>query len=292
MLHLQLHQLINLVLLLLLGKYVANIYMPWFDVLVVLGVTFFVEHVLIYVKVQDKIYFSYSSLSTALGIVFMMVTPHLWVVLLVITLGLLQKHLLSFEGRHFFNPSNFALLMGLLFFYNDAHIVLGQLGDNIYLVLIVVVLAGMVLYRANRWVIPVVFSLTYLLLQYVFVVSYDPVMIMEEVYYRFYSVSFIVFIVFMLTDPKTTPVTPVQQVVFAIGISIVAVFLDRYMGFRVQHLFMSLFVLSPLVGLFDKWRVTNNRQKLLIYTLSLLVFSLSVIITIENKAPYYFEMNR
>jgi len=289
MIYPQFQQLINLGLLLLLGKYTAHIYLPWKHILLILLVTVCIEHLMLYMKENEITFFSFSSLSTAIGVMLMMVTSSIWITILLITFGLFQKHFLQYKNEHFFNPSNFALMMGLLFFYQDAHIVLGQLGDSTGLGIVVALLGISILYRVDRWIIPLSFFIVYLVLQYVFVVSNDPVLIMENIYDRFYSVSFMVFILFMLTDPKTTPQKGWQQIMFSVFIAAVATLLDYIHGFRVQHLFMSLFVLSPLVPLLMNWKKFHYKT-LLVMSIAMLFLSLSAIIYIEMKPPYYFEM--
>ena len=289
MIYPQFQQLVNLGLLLLLGKYAAHIYLPWKYILLILLVTMCIEHLMLYMKENEITFFSFSSLSTAIGVMLMMVTSSIWMTMLLITFGLFQKHFLQYKNTHFFNPSNFALMMGLLFFYQDAHIVLGQLGDSAGLGIVVALLGISILYRVDRWIIPLSFVIVYLVLQYVFVVSNDPVLILENIYDRFYSVSFMVFILFMLTDPKTTPQKGWQQIIFSVFIAAVATLLDYTHGFRVQHLFMSLFVLSPLVPLLMKWKKFHSKT-LLVMSIAMLFLSLSAIIYIEMQPPYYFEM--
>jgi Na+-transporting NADH:ubiquinone oxidoreductase subunit NqrB len=236
-----------------------------------------------------------------MGVILMMVSPHLWIYVIVIALGLLQKHfivvLVQNQHRHFFNPSNFALLCCLLFFYKEAHIVLGQLGDDLWLQVIVSLLAIVMLARVNRCIIPVFFSATYLLLQYFLVIQYDPVMIFEELYRRFYSVSFIVFILFMLTDPKTTPEKYPIQVLYALCIALAATLLDVLNGFRVQHLFLSLSLFSvcnPLLEFFEyesENKAKKNKILFITKTAFILLVLIAVILFIEIKQPYYFSMD-
>ena len=291
MIHSQLQQFINLGLLLLLGKYAAHIYLPWKDIFFIMLVTVSVEHLMLYIKRKEIAFFSFSSLSTATGVMLMMVTPHLWIVVLLIASGLFQKHFLTYKEKHIFNPSNFALMTGLLFFYHDAHIVLGQLGDSKWLVMVVLVLAASILYRVDRWVIPLGFSLFYLLFEYLFLVKSDPVLIMESVYDRLYSVSFIVFVLFMLTDPKTTPKRYGQQLLFATLVAFGATLLDYCNGFRVQHLFMALFATAPTVPLYANWQDIDERKRVLLLCGMMLFLALSAIIYIEMQEPYYFEMS-
>jgi len=291
MLHPQVQQVINLFLLLVLGKYFSEIYLSWNYIFIILLWALLLEHGMLFIKENKLSFFSFSSLSTAIGVMLMLATPHSYVYIIVLSLGLVQKHFLTIEERHFFNPSNFALLAALLLFYDDSHIVLGQLGDSLGLKVFVVILALSILIRVSRWVIPITFILVYIATQYLFIVPYDPVLIIDDVYHRFYSVSFIVFIFFMLTDPKTTPSDIWAQIGFSIFLVSIVTSLDYFYGFRVQHLFMALFVLSAMVPLYSVWKKNVNHLRLFVVTIVLLFLALGAIIYIETKPPYYFEMN-
>lgn len=287
----QCQQLINLLILLLIGKYLAHLYLSWGTILALLLFAVIIEHLLLYLKHNGNIYFSFSSLSTAIGVMLMMVSLQFWIYLLVVAMGLMQKHFLCIEGRHFFNPSNFALLMALLLFYDKAHIVLGQLGDDWWIVCIVVALSSTILWRVDRWIIPLVFCMAYVLFEYYLIIKYDPVMTMEDMLERFLSVSFVVFIVFMLTDPRTTPAKPKYQIVFAVCIALGAAALDALQGFRVQHLFFSLAFLSPWVVILTLWQQNYNQPRLIAIGSLILVVVVGAISFIEMKPPYYFSMD-
>lgn len=299
----QQQQLLNLFLLLLLGASVSNLYLEWYQVIGILFFTLFFDFLIYYLKFKTSFssfsflqreetrfyYFPYASLSTAIGVMLMMVTPYLWIYGVVIAFALLQKHYLTYNGQHFFNPSNFALILGLLFFYSDAHIVLGQLGDELWLRAFLTIMALAILIRVDRWMIPLAFVGFYLLFQYFLVVSYDPVLIMEEIYYRFFSLSFVLFILFMLTDPRTTPSKSYQQTAFACLIALFSVVLDRCYGFRIQHLFLALFLFSLFTPLVEQWQ--NRTKHLRVLTFLLLLLAIMVIILIESKPPFYFTMD-
>ncbi len=288
--HIQLQQAISLFALLFLAKQTAFVYLSWLDIIGLLGFTLAIATSQLYMAHGKVDFVPFSSLTTAMGVILMMASPQLWIYSVVIALGLLQKQWLSFDGRHFFNPSNVALMLGLFLFYDDAHMVLGQLGDSLWLKAIVVLVALAMLVRVQRWIIPLVFIGAYLVLQMLWVVRFDPVLTFEMISHRFYAVSFILFIVFMLTDPKTTPSIAWQQVLFACILALIAVGLDRYYGFRVQHLFMALFLLSVFVPLLVTWWSGKQRGKLLLLTVMLGMVTCSMVAYIESKPPYYFDM--
>ena len=282
---LQQQQFFNLLLLLLLGMFFSDFYLAYYEVGAIFAFTLTLSALLNY-PYQEKFFIHYSSFSTTIGVILLMVTTHLWIYGTVILLGLLQKRYLRVEGKHFFNPSNFALAISLFLFYDEAHLLLGQLSYEVWLVAILVVVAVSILIRANRWVISLSFVLFYFLFQYLLVIDYNPILLMEDVYYRFYSIAFILFVCFMLTDPKVTPHAYQHQVIFAFLIALVGSLLDRYYGFRVQHLFLVLFGFSPLVWLFEK-----PSKKLAIASIVLGMVALTIIIIIETKVPYYFSMS-
>jgi len=90
----------------------------------------------------------------------------------------------------------------------------------------------------------------------------------------------------MLTDPAVTPVKWQMQILFAFLVAFVSVLLDRVYGFRVQHLFMSVFLFSMFVPLFE----IEIRFKDFIKVVLILFLVMSVIMFIEIQEPYYFEM--
>ncbi len=286
----QRHQMLNLIGLILLAKWIGLFYLSWMNLVVIVIAAICVEQCALYIK-HHQSYFSVSAVITAMGVALMMASSHLWIYVFVISLGLLQKHLLRVDGRHFFNPSNFALLMALLFFYEEAHIVLGQLGGDSRIMGGVALLALLILWRVDRWLIPLVFMVSYALLEYYFIIRPDPVMTLEMMRYRFTSVSFVVFMVFMLTDPRTTPHRYIYQGVFAICVALGAVILDGLQGFRVQHLFLALAFCSPWAVLAALWQSDYQRGVLFSMALVLIVFIIGAVFVIEMKPPYYFSMD-
>ena len=284
----QLHQSLNLLLLLIIASFTANVHLAWMDIVFIIAFTLFIEHLFIYFNTSREFYFSYSALTTAIGVTVLIYANSLWIYFLIITLGLAQKHFLTLDSKHFFNPSNFALIVGLVFFYEDAHLIAGQFGDELLLSMIVFVLALSVLVRVGRVLIPFLFLGFYLLFQYILVVQFDPSLTFQHVYHRFYSVTFMLFIYFMLTDPLVTPSKWEEQVMFIFLVVLAATLLDRFYGFRVQHLFMSLFFFSFFVHYRRYKKLSVQELKLVVTILFLIVGSL---VYIEYQEPYYFEMN-
>jgi len=287
---LQLEQFLILSLLLSVGKMTAYVYLDWMEILLLLISAAAIEHGLLRVKHSAISYVSFSAFSTSLGVALMLASSGLWVYVFVVFLALGQKHFLSIEGKHFFNPSNFALMAAMVFLYSQAHIVTGQMGEVWWVEMLTIALAIVILVRASRWRIPIVFVLSYLFFQQTLVVGYDPMLLFEDVWKRFYSVSFLIFVAFMLTDPRTTPSSAWWQGVFGVAVALLAAGMDRWFGFRVQHLFMVLFGVSLWVPLIESGRLASQKMRLV--TVFLFVVAIGAIIWIENQPPYYYEMSR
>jgi len=285
---LQTHQFLTLTVLFFLGKTGANIAVPWS---VFFGVVFWaaaLESVWAYRHYGPNMRGPWSAMSTAIGLMLMVSSSTVVAYLVGVWGALVQKHLLRCCGRHFFNPSNLGLVMILLLFYDQAHIIAGQLGESVTLAVLVGGLAATVLIRADRWRIPLVFTAAYLGAEYLWVVGYDPMVHFESVWYRFYSVSFIVFVVFMLTDPRTTPSRGLCQILFAAAIAIGAAGMDRWYGLRLQHLFVVLMLASVWVPACEL--SGEERKRALRYGGVLFLLGVGAIIYLQSQPPYYFEM--
>ncbi len=138
-------QSINLITLLIMGGIWGNFYLNLIDMISIILYALMVEHTLLYLNPNRRFYISYSSISTAVGVIFLAYSNSIWKYYLIILLGLLQKHFMGVGGKHLFNPSNFAIVVGMLLFYEDIHIISGQFGDSLIFSVVVSILASIIL---------------------------------------------------------------------------------------------------------------------------------------------------
>ncbi len=122
----------------------------------------------------------------------------------------------------------------------------GQFGDSLIFSVVVSILASIILIRVDRWIISLSFIVGYIILQYNLLIYYDPTLSIDMIYRRFYSISLMLFIYFMLTDPAITPSKKGHQALFGFALALTISLLDRYYGFRVQHLFILYYFLLLL----------------------------------------------
>jgi len=279
--NIQLQQLINLTLLIFLAYSNATLQTSLY---MVVGLALFalVFEMLLNYYLDKKIFIPYSAIITAFGVILMVGWLAWYIPFVVIAIALLQKRF-KIDSSHIFNPSNFAVVVAMALFYPKAAPIVGELGKNSFVILIVLALGALILYRVNRLTISLSFVLFYTLLEYLIIGSSDPMWHFDEFVVKFYSTSFIVYVIFMLTDPITTPDSRTKQILFAFVVALLAVLLDYFIGMHTRNLFIALFVTSILF--LPLYRDMCRKTYLL-----LLLFTSIISCNILMQKAIYFSM--
>ncbi len=293
--NIQFQQLINLFLLLLIAQYNNTLQISWLLILALAIFAVLSELLIVNLTplltnpypLTPNLYFPYSAIITTFGIILMIGWVQWYIPFILIALALLQKKYLLIGKKHIFNPSNFAVVLALAIFYPKALPIIGQLGHQGYSAIIVtILLAVSILYRVNRLTIPIVFSLSYIVLEWLVIGHSNPTWEISHFLTKFYTTSFIVYLLFMLTDPITTPESSLKQAIFAILVATVLVGLDYIYTPRVWNLFLALFFTSALfVPFYRKLEKVDWVKYITILTISTVL-----IIRISKLTPHYFSM--
>ncbi len=292
--NIQFQQLINLFLLLLIAQYNNTLQISWLLILALALFAILFELIIVNLStnhqpltINYQLYIPYSAIITTFGIILMIGWIQWYIPLILIALALLQKKYLLIGKKHIFNPSNFAVVLALAIFYPKALPIIGQLGHQGYTAIIVTILLALsILYRVNRLTIPIVFSLSYIVLEWLVIGHSNPTWEISHFLTKFYTTSFIVYLLFMLTDPITTPESSLKQAIFAILVATVLVGLDYIYTPRVWNLFLALFFTSALfVPFYRKLEKVDWVKYITILTISTVL-----IIRISKLTPHYFSM--
>ena len=292
--NIQFQQLINLFLLLLIAQYNNSLQISWLLILTLAIFAILSELIIVNLStnhqpltINYQLYIPYSAVITTFGIILMIGWVQWYIPFILIALALLQKKYLLIGKKHIFNPSNFAVVLALAIFYPKALPIIGQLGHQGYTAIIVtILLAVFILYRVNRLTIPIVFSLSYIVLEWLVIGHSNPTWEFSHFLNKFYTTSFIVYLLFMLTDPITTPDSNLKQAIFALLVATVLVALDYFYTPRVWNLFLALFFVSVLfVPFYRKLEKTDWVKYITILTISVVL-----IIKISKLTPHYFSM--
>jgi Na+-transporting NADH:ubiquinone oxidoreductase subunit NqrB len=187
--------------------------------------------------------YSLSPLVIALASSLLIDSYSLLAYILIITVGLLSKALITFNGRHIFNPANFGVVLALQFGQGHLNAIPNLFGGYILPNLFFFVVgAGLARFAKqlnliSSWLIA--FSLFALIRSQV--EGIDPWVALRPML----SSSFIIFTFHMLTDPSTTPRTPKASWIFGFLVALFD-FLFRYWKIPFG-LFYSLFLTSSLM---------------------------------------------
>jgi hypothetical protein len=162
-----------------------------------------------------------------------------WIFVGTAAVGLLSKYLIRFRGRHLFNPSNFGLVLCFLILGSSRADPLdfwwGPMTGWLALALAIIVLGGLaILSRLKLLAIAVGFWIAFAAGTGVLALSgheftarwhLGPVGGLEFWRILVLSPEILVFLFFMLTDPKTIPGGRSAQLVYAVGVGLLSALL-------------------------------------------------------------------
>lgn len=188
-----------------------------------------------------------SAMITALGLSLLLRVDQYSTMILAGVLAISSKFLFRFQGRHFLNPANFGII-SVLILTNDAWVSPGQWGEGGWYVLLFAGTGGMILKRVGRWDTTAAFFGAYALLEAVRNLWLGWTW--DVWAHRLMSGSFLLFALFMLTDPRSIPNARVSRLLWAVSIAILT-FILRNHFFMSTAVFWALFALSPLTLLLD-----------------------------------------
>ncbi len=199
---------------------------------------------------QHVILWPASALLTGNGVAFILRVPGTehgdwwslhgwWIFAGAAAVSLLSKHLIQFRGRHIFNPSNFGLVLCFLLLGPEHADPLefwwGPMSLWLALALAIIVLGGFAILRRLRLLsIAVTFWVTFVASIAVLAASghdmtarwhLGPVSDWEFWRVLAFSPEILVFLFFMITDPKTIPAGKAGRRVYAVAIGLLAALL-------------------------------------------------------------------
>jgi Na+-transporting NADH:ubiquinone oxidoreductase subunit NqrB len=171
--------------------------------------------------------------------------PALWLAAAAIAIG--SKFLIRVRGKHLFNPANIAIV-ALLLVSPQVWVSPGQWGSSVWLTALLVCGAGLVLQRAARADIALVFLGFYcaLLLARALWLGDPPAIPLHQLQ----SGALLIFSFFMITDPRSTPDHRLGRIGFALAVAGLGYWLQFHWQIR-PGLFFALAALSPASAAID-----------------------------------------
>jgi Na+-transporting NADH:ubiquinone oxidoreductase subunit NqrB len=189
-----------------------------------------------------------SPLITGLSLSLLLRAEEPWMHAIAGVIAISSKFLLRINGKHVFNPAGLAIVV-LLSSSSGVWISPGQWGARIWFAALVGFLAIMVLQAARRTDIAIFFFVSYAALLFARTEWLgDPWAIPLH---QLQNGALLIFTFFMISDPRTSPDSPLGRFVFAFVIAAIA----HYLAFFVQvrpALYFALIALSPATTLIDR----------------------------------------
>lgn len=135
-------------------------------------------------------------------------SPEWWPYLVAPCIAILSKYVIRLHGRHLWNPSNFAVAALLLIAPQTVASLSIQWGNHVLPMMVIWLFGGVIVYRLNRFHI----SGTYVLFFFLFaalraLLSDDASPLLIRVQQEIAPITgpmYQLFVLFMITDPKTT----------------------------------------------------------------------------------------
>jgi hypothetical protein len=172
----------------------------------------------------------------------------LWPYVMCALISIVSKYALRIRGRHLWNPSNFGITVLLFLAGNRMSSLSVQSGNDIWPVVLIWLLGGLILYKLGRLHIPLAFLATFIPLSYLrhLVTGYEFWTELAPMTWPMFQL----YIFFMITDPRTTTKARWSQCAVAVLVGIVETILQ--LGFRDVHsLYHALFIVAPITNLME-----------------------------------------
>jgi Na+-transporting NADH:ubiquinone oxidoreductase subunit NqrB len=171
--------------------------------------------------------------------------------------AILSKFLLRWNGKHIFNPTNFALVLMMLLTGGRVWVSPGQWGDIAFFSFLVLCVGACVVNRASRSDVTIAFLVGWLVILFGRSLWLgEPLSIPAH---RLRNGALLVFAFFMISDPRTTPNSRAGRVLFACLVALGAGYV-QFKLFRTNGLLWSLAACSPLVPVIDRVLPGNRYQ--------------------------------
>jgi enediyne biosynthesis protein E5 len=161
-----------------------------------------------------------------------------------------SKFVIRWQGKHLFNPTNFGIVALMLATDGKVWVSPGQWGSAALFGFLIACLGGLVVNRATRSDVTYAFLAAYLGVVFGRALWLGQPLTIP--FHQLASGAFLIFTFFMISDPKTTPDSRAGRLLFALLVALGAGYV-HFVLYRPNGLILSLFFLSPLVPLIDRF---------------------------------------
>lgn len=198
-----------------------------------------------------------SATISSLSVLLLFRSSAAWVYPVVIILAVASKYFIRWRGRHWLNPTNFAVLLGTVLL--PGWLSSGQWGHLAILPLALGGLGILVLLRAGRLDSALTFLILSSVLECARILYYGYPHPVDIFVHRLNNGALWLFTFYMLTDPQTTPQARWGRILHASLVALVSFYFAQWWYWKDTPLWALLF-LAPTVPFLDWLYATRNTQ--------------------------------
>jgi Na+-transporting NADH:ubiquinone oxidoreductase subunit NqrB len=190
-----------------------------------------------------------SAYITGISVGILVRSVFLWPYIVCSLLSISSKYVLRVKGRHLWNPSNLGVSV-LLFLVPEAVAPLSQQwGNSPWPPLLILGIGSIILFTLGRLHITLTYLAAFIALTYVRGELAGTDWLIELSVLT--SPSYQLFMIFMITDPKTTTCTWRRQCAVAVIVAIVETLLR--LNREIHAPYYALFIVAPITNLLEIW---------------------------------------
>ena len=194
---------------------------------------------------------------TGISVGILLRTPLLWTYVACSWLSISSKYALRVKGRHLWNPSNFGVSVMLFLTPQVVAPLSQQWGNEIWPALIIFCLGCLILYTIGKLHITLTYIAAFAVLSYVRSVLTGSLWISEIALLT--APSYMLFMFFMITDPKTTTCTKRRQCAVAVLVAVAETILRLCREIHAPY--YALFIVAPTTNLLEIWWESRRAAK-------------------------------
>lgn len=178
-------------------------------------------------------------------------SPMIWPFALCAAISIASKYVFRFRGTHIWNPTNFGIVIMLLIASDSMAVLSIQWGSNMWAMVMIWVVGFVVISKVKLFHVCAVYVLSFL--AFAWVRSYMAGGLFLAEIAPLTGPMYQLFVLFMITDPKTTVSTVKGRMLVVFMIAFVEMFFR--LGEAVYAPFYALFIVGPIALIIEiLWR--------------------------------------
>ncbi|HKK64144.1 MAG TPA: hypothetical protein VJ951_16380 [Bacteroidales bacterium] len=188
-------------------------------------------------------------------------SPMIWPFALCAAISIASKYVFRFRGTHIWNPTNFGIVIMLLIASDSMAVLSIQWGSNMWAMLAIWIVGLAVISKVKLFHVCAVYILSFIGFAWLRSVYTGDLFLAEVA--PLTGPMYQLFVLFMITDPKTTVSTRKGRMIVAFLIA--AVEMAFRLGEAVYAPFYALFIVGPIALIAEKlwteWKMNNRASQ-------------------------------